>query len=332
MNVTLIYLGRSGGGGKLARAVLSAIGESNCKLIVSDENEEIWPNETSKIKGIPSGILENIFFLFQRRERDRLLKSIVNEVTDSKVIFLMLHPIDFAIRRRLKNKQIYTVIHDHKPHKGEIWPRKITIRRVLRNSDTKIFLSKFVFEKNSNRSKSDSVLLPLIMPKYSTHEKNARKYDVVFLGRHKKYKNFKFQIKLIKSISENHKTFASVPKKYARKLHSNSNLQISTDWLTTNDFDKILTGAKCLVLTHAAASQSGLFIESLTNGIPVVGPRVPGIENQFEEFQIPWIYEPDNLLDACLKTNIAMNQSTIPIFTKNRILDNAMAWKNYFLN
>jgi len=330
MTITLIYLGKSGGGSKFASAVFEALGKNNTSLIVSERNEEIWQSEVKKIQKIPTGIIENLSILLNPMRRNRLINLIMNNIEGNEVIFLMPHPLDNAIRRKIKNKMIYTVIHDAKPHQGEIWPSRLTIQKLLRNSDRKIFLSQKVAMEISNKYKKNSIILPLIMstPKLNRHR--VQNYEIAFLGRHKKYKNYEFQVKLINRISSKYKVFASLPKKYASQLDKSEKLTVETNWLSNQTYNLILSTSKCLLLTHSESSQSGLIIEAAGLGLQVLAPNIASIRQQLEEFNTGYLYNPNDLDDAEKKVKLALLHYSKKRPSTNEIKKNSEIWFQTF--
>ncbi len=334
MGATLIYLGNSRGGLSFASAVFSALGNDKNQLIVSTRLKNIPPNATHASE-IPSGMVENLLFFFKFRKRKSIIKKIASQIHFDTIIFLMPHPINFALNKVLKNRNIYTVIHDARPHQGDIWPTRITIRRLAKSPGIKILLSKNVSMHFENDPKIKKIVLPLIMSDpLDKIEKKEKDIDILFLGRHKRYKNYKFQIKLIKKLAPEFVIYVSMPIKYKKLINNLKNVIIQNKELSDSEYPDILARSKCLVLTHRKSSQSGLLVEAVMAGIKIVGPRIPGISEQFRNFQLSSLYQPNNLEDAISKITEELsnekNTKKIPeIIEKNNNLWRQIFVKNF---
>jgi hypothetical protein len=330
MGISLIYFGKLGGGTQFAKAVYSSLDSNKTRLFVSESNDEFLNMNVESISGIPSGLLRNLLFLTRLRRRKKILSELCNKIGNDVVIFLMPHPFDFSLRKCLKLNTIFTVIHDAKKHAGDIWPSNSTIRKLGKAPGTKIFLSAHVKDSSRVFTVGPSLQLPLLMGKSSETENIERDIDVAFLGRHKKYKDIKFQLTLINHLNENLKIYFSTPKGFKHKLTRFDNLIIKEDWLKTEEFQSILSRSKTIVLTHAEASQSGLILDAIRFGACPVIPNIKGLDEQANHLGIPWIYEPTNKLEAEKQIIDAIAQRESVNLSRKILEVDSIAWSKFF--
>jgi hypothetical protein len=330
MGVSLVYLGHRGGGSQFAHAVYESLRSEQTKLIVSDQSSEVFPAEAIRVPGIPSGVISNVIFCLKLNRRKTLLQTIADIIEKDSIVFLMPHPIDFPLRRRLKKNSKYTVIHDAKRHKGDIWPLSLTIRRLAKAPGTKIFLSNHVYQATKKFIVGDASVLPLLMGKIVDDPYLNRDIDIAILGRHKKYKNVAFQLRLIDELGAQFSIFASVPPGTQKRLKPRAGLVIREGWLSTSEFQQILQRSKSIILTHSEASQSGLIVDAIRFGVCPVVPNIPGLEEQARKYELPWVYKPSDLIDAKRQLVNAINQRDLLLAPKKFLAGEVFIWRSFF--
>jgi glycosyltransferase involved in cell wall biosynthesis len=281
MEWRVIYLGKKGGGSQLTAALLECF-DGRSKGIVSAANKEIAGENLVQIAGIPSGLVENILFYLRSDVREKVVTEILKETANCICIFVMTHPVDRLIKRKMKKSSYWTIVHDVTKHKGDFWPFNSTIKRLILEDENIVFLSHFVRNISMKKFKKDGVVLPLISPNRSVTVWNERRYDVAILGRHKRYKNGAFGLKVLASIKQPISVFISCHKKTPLINTSviKHNSEIETGWLSIKRFIEIMSNTKLLLLTHEEASQSGLISMANSMGTYVIAPRVGGLTEQ----------------------------------------------------
>lgn len=330
MGLSLVYLGKQGGGSQFAQAVYDALGPTDVKLIVSDKNSDKFQGEVSIISEVPSGILENILILFRPKKMKILLSCLASKIGKDTVIFLMPHPVDFPLRKKLQSNQVYIVIHDAKKHHGDIWPTNKTIKRMAKSKATKIFLSSHVMNSSAKFSLEPKILLPLLMGKIEDEDLNNRDLDIAILGRHKKYKNFNLQKLIINKLGSRYLIFASIPNGTQNDFYTSPKIILREGWISTQEFQEILRRTKTLILTHQEASQSGLVLDAVRFGACPIIPNVTGLNTQAEYLKLPWIYNPSELENLTKQIDSAIAQPELLIDARKIVNSDPAIWRQYF--
>jgi glycosyltransferase involved in cell wall biosynthesis len=302
MKTCFVYLGAKGGGSLFLTALLNLNPKSSFG-IVSSKNLDIENPNAIHIDGIPSGIKENVFFHLKFRKKKILIAEILHLIGDSRCIFVMPHPLDRLIKPNIAPSKQWTVIHDATKHRGDVWPRQSTIRKLAKESSQLIFLTSFVRNIFEIRYGKSGIVLPLINPVVKRIPWQDREYDVAFLGRHKKYKNIPMIFEILKGLPSSLKVFLSLPlNQYSLDDQlSKHRITIVRGWLSQKDFLSIVSSSKVLVLTHQEASQSGLIPLAQSFGTFPVVPNVGGLNEQIESFRFGStidVYESANYVAA----------------------------------
>jgi glycosyltransferase involved in cell wall biosynthesis len=330
MGIALIYFGKQGGGSHFAQAVFDSLKSDSTRLFTSDKNSDFRVGNTDSICGIPSGMIQNILLILRFGKKKKLLQGLIEKIGNDTVVFLMPHPYDFPLRKRLKNNQIFTVIHDAKRHSGDIWPTNFTIRKLGTSPGTKIFLSNHVKDSARKYTEGPSHTLPLLMGKSVGEDKSTRDIDVAILGRHKKYKNIKFQVSLVKHLAKKYRIYFSAPKNFKDIIEGFDDVVIQKNWLKTEEFQLVLLRTKTLVLTHTEASQSGLILDAIKFGACPIIPNIDGLREQANHLKIPWIYNPWEMDDVEEQINRAIAHPGLIASAREVLEEDANTWAKYF--
>lgn len=281
MEWRIVYFGTKGGGCQLADALLECF-RQNSHGIVSDRNKEIASENVIRIKKVPSGLIENLTFRLNFKARSKLVSEILTEIGNHKCIFVMPHPIDRYVKRKLNQKNYWTIVHDAVKHKGDFWPTQQSIKElVLRNSQL-IFLSQHVRTQSLQNFGRTGDVLPLISPTRSNLPWEEREYDLSILGRSKKYKNQGLSLQILSELKQSLNVFISSQKLvgFPKETVGVHKLTIESGWLDIGRFIEILSKTKVLLLTHNEASQSGLISMANALGTYVIAPRIGGLPEQ----------------------------------------------------
>jgi hypothetical protein len=199
MEWRIIYLGARGGGSQLTEALLQCF-DGHSKGIVSERNQEIVNKNVIRISKVPHGLLENLIFPFKFKVKSRIMEQVLDELRGHKSIFVMSHPVDKFIKRRINQTRYWTVIHDVIKHKGDFWPSNRIIKEIVDKNSNLIFLSEHVRSASLRKFSKGGIVLPLISPQRSVVNWENRVFDVAILGRHRKYKTLDVGLQVLSSI------------------------------------------------------------------------------------------------------------------------------------
>jgi hypothetical protein len=142
--ITFIYLGTRGGGLHLLQGLTRTCLDSDINFnVITSWNLQYTKGFKHQVilRHVPKskvGILK--FFAIGVLKFRKQVKSFP---VSSTFIFVMPHPVDFLIRKELNKlgKNVISIVHDPKRHKGEFFPNYFVTREITKNSSQIITLS-----------------------------------------------------------------------------------------------------------------------------------------------------------------------------------------------
>jgi len=290
--LTLVYLGRQGGGARLTRDIAFDLEKSkvdanivyrkNCEF--SDYFESLSGTRipVSLPKSVPLMILlgDHLVKLLHKR-----IKQEFREPTD--FVFIMPHPLNLRLLKKLsKPEKFYStisIIHDDKAHKGEFWPTRKIIEKIIQASEKNVFLSHSVhlkFRNQSNFFVSKLEAIPLIGKPKQPSQDNV----LIVPGRIKKYKNISGVFEFAKQVSP--KYCVKIVGKGRLPMGSTpQNILIENKWVDAFEFDRIIANSTALLNLYSEATQSGPIAIAKAYGIPVISNGVGGTSEQLINYQ-----------------------------------------------
>lgn len=315
--VLVVYWGNRGGGARLAH-----------NLFLSSLDFEI-PIFFSFSKNSEGG-LDNFFqhdrvrpFLIQSPQRyfmnlnlvsafasvGRIMR-LINKLSITRVVMLMPHPWDFFLELLLKrsNIQVLRCMHDAKPHPGDKLIPNWYVRRLAKTSTVNIFFSDAVKKEFSYLEKK-SISLRL----FETKINDAIKRDtsrVLFVGRVKKYKGLPLLAAAWELIHSSELTLriSGSGKGIPRFLRDHSDVE--NKWLSDDELNNEIAGAKMIVLPYLEASQSGLIPIARASGTIIVCTPLEGLVEQLTDrdtYVISDDFTAKAFAAAILKANLLHN-------------------------
>ena len=300
---SIVYLGKKGGGAHLALALYEKLTNLKPEIIYSDKNLFLEEKLECGIPNVPSGVFQNILTVITPFRNRKLVETITTEITGNLVIFVMAHPLNMKLISKLSDRKIFIVLHEVRKHKGDFWPTNSFLARyALQNNCKIISLSEFVAKELKDIYALPSSVLPLIVPNFKNyyHFNQNKNLDVIYVGRYKKYKNYKFLIESFLKLPENISLMLNIPKKYHRFFNGRKNIELSSQYLDEYSFLTRIARAKVVAITHKAASQSGIIPIAVYFGTKVVCPDVGGLREQFNQSQ-GTVYDSSSESDFVLK-------------------------------
>lgn len=290
--LTLVYLGRQGGGARLTRDIAFDLEKSRVHAnVVYRENCE-FADYFESLPGIkipvslPKSFL--VMILLGHRFVTLIHKKIEQEFREpTNFVFIMPHPLNLKLLKKLSRTQkFYTtisIIHDDKAHKGELWPTRQTMKKIIKTSEKIIFLSHSVHQKFRNQSKflvSQLESIPLVDKPNRSSQDNV----IVVPGRIKKYKNISGVLRFAKQLSPKYRV-KIVGKGRLPKRKTPSNVLIENNWIDALEFDRIIANSTALLSLYSEATQSGPIAIAKAYEVPVISNGVGGISEQLIDYQ-----------------------------------------------
>jgi glycosyltransferase involved in cell wall biosynthesis len=314
----VIYWGKKGGGN---RFTMNMILELQSKMIpfelsLSRDNEMLssyearflsdihYFNLRTTLRHLPSSMLK------KRNEVNRIFREF-NSIGVESVVIAMPHIFDFGAHRAAKENSIslIRIMHDHKRHPGDFWPNKLslTLRRCA--SDKLIFLSNFVRNKSLWPKKPNLVLdFPKehLVSNIQVSNQSNNKWDVVIIGRIRKYKGIEQIDKIVKTTNIERRTSFLIAGSGKIRIKESNLVSIENKWLSEIEFEETLHKSGVVLMLHTEASQSG--VPSIATKLRkwVVAPNLGGLPEQITEGQNGFLYSPGDINSMALAISKAI--------------------------
>jgi glycosyltransferase involved in cell wall biosynthesis len=318
-NLSVIYLGRRGGGASLLVGLADFVIENNLSqsidFYISDSNKSQTLREGSDLDitrvHVPHSVrkIDSKFLL--------TIRSLAYSVTrinkrSSKVLFIMPSPLDWIFNKCISRSRIekYFIIHDAAPHFGENWPSQKSLLWRFKSGAKLITLSEYVknqildIEKNA---RIVSLFHPVFrlgdtQKKLALNDLPKFKYSL-FIGRIRKYKGLDLLLDAIKSIPTSEFVIAGEGQ---IKSELPKNCHKINRWLDEEEISGLIQNAQLVIFPYIEASQSGLLPIVIEHEKVVVVSKVGGLLEQIDGYEKAYIFESGNLaslVDAISKAN-----------------------------
>ncbi len=291
MKISLVYLGRRGGGALLTKS-LALVGQKYSlvnEVLYSKANlavqEDIGIFHKTAIK-VPHQFLEIFIIPFTLPIHFWQSLRWAFRTRGDLVLFVMASPFDLIslLAIRLFNKQIAFIIHESTPHAGERWPSVNAIR--LRIYFSRLVVSFSSSESDKIKKVRDKKYVYVPHPiGFIQGSKGASlgmntlpRPRVLFIGRIRDYKGLDVLFQAWENISEGTLIIAgegTLPKK-----QSGENCLIINRWLSDSEILEAIDASEVVVFPYSSASQSGTLPICIARGKKVVISDLPGLVEQ----------------------------------------------------
>ena len=307
-NLSVIYLGRRGGGASLVAEFAKFVNKENLSqridFYISDSNESQNYTENSKLDITRVWIPHSTKEIFSKTFLS--IKSIHYSVVrinqrSSKVLFLMPSPFDWIFNRCISTSRIkkYFVIHDAKPHLGERWPSKKSLRWRFRSGIKLITLSEFV-QKQILQVEKKSQIISLFHPIFSLDDTSKEssstiKFDFnysLFIGRIRKYKGVDLLLNASKSFPTDEFVIAGegiLNPDFPKNCHKINR------WLSDGEIRNLMQNAQLIIFPYLEASQSGLLPIAMEYKKVIIVSNAGGLLEQTHGYEKVLTFETGNL-------------------------------------
>ena len=275
--VAILYWGRRGGGAELASDLLEAAETTLIPTYFFGREISILERQSK----------------FQILQITRWMKLRKNAIYDIKklgittLIIPMASPWDLFLGGKIATLgvRVTRIIHDATPHPGEFFPPRFWIRLLLKDATRIVVLSDYVKSRLSTlyNFESESIekgFLPIsISEKVIRKPRQDEKYQVLFIGRGKKYKGLKMLEKAWTYLENDNCTLTIAGLGHSL-TQSQSSIKELRGWLSPTEMGQLLDSCDLVVLPYSEASQSGIISLAHSHGKPVVVTPVGGLSEQ----------------------------------------------------
>lgn len=278
--IVCIYLGRRGGGSGFHRDLIRELRGGGFRVLsLTREDAEFKPSHPDDFSvDAPKNRLLLKSPYISRASLLRATRSLGITNIDI-VIFSMVHPRNLILIRFFHTLgiKIGSIIHDARPHKGEWYPTRRTIKRLAMKSDFVICLSNFVKKQMPQPNK----VILIDFPKLSSTPPRPRalKYEyVLFIGRGKRYKGLTLLEKMWSTNDLNLHLVVAGDGHHVKSTKKQI-IQISK-WLSEGEIHSLIQNSKLVLCPYIEASQSGVVHMSHSLGVPTIVTPVGGLPEQ----------------------------------------------------
>jgi glycosyltransferase involved in cell wall biosynthesis len=326
-NVAIVYWGSRGGGPRHLLNLVRSKQKEDSQLFfyVSSNNELIHELQAEAGSQLEIASIPHSRFrvLTDLRSRRCAIKKIIADLEDkeiSRVYFLLPHPWDLYLAKKIMNKgkiEVWRGIHDLKRHPGDIWPNSFTIRRLIKYSNNLVCFSSYI-EKQLLRHGKTIVRSHLFEV---NRESKGVSLDgsVLFVGRIRKYKGLELLAKAWPLITNSKKSLTVAGAGRITPELQSIGVRLINRWLTNSEIDNLIRKSNLVVMPYVEASQSGVIAIAHSLSTPVVITPVGGLMDQVIEGRngiIAASVSPESLaaaIDIALATQWSLESEENPL-------------------
>lgn len=315
--LSIIYLGKRGGGAKLTATISEELQNSNRfslrAICLREDNELSGDYDQSRLVTLFKGLTSISTFskIIAYVLVPRRLISDTRLSPNGVCLVPMISPLGLIVERLLKAQGVTVIrlLHDFEKHPGDGWPPSILIRRIVKNSKFLITLSAEVaFKVKELNPKIRLSIYPhpafnFLPGKTLTNE--SEKY-LLFIGRIREYKGIENLIAAfsILNLEDIHLVIAGEGR---LKIKSNPKIKVINRWLAEDEIASLVQSAEVVAFPYIEASQSGILPYCVSENKKVVVTPLSGLLEQTTGFKNAFVtknFEVDSLsyaLDTAIR-------------------------------
>ena len=308
----VISLAKRGGGAAFTSLISTQLSNLNPTYFIAGDSEISGElNGTTKTLAVPHKVITRSWFKFFFESLWIFAKSIK---PNSVVLFVMPHPLDlfFYVICKCRKATIVTIIHDATPHPGEHWPTAKALRLRSKLANHVIFLSKFV--ESQMKLPNSKLRTVCNFPLHQKKLEQPEKY-ILFTGRMKKYQGLNLILDSWKLASSRLPDYRLLIAGELEASHLvDEKIEVISEWLTPTRMEGLIARCSVLALPYIEASQSGIFVQGASYGVPIVATPVGGLPEQSIHYPgaiLSQSLDPINFADAIVKATSLVRGSVM---------------------
>lgn len=318
--ISIIYLGKRGGGAKITTQISRDLLTSNRFLLISicirRDNELAKEYDQSRVVTLFDNLasIKTVSKIIQYVLAPRKLLLDMHLTPKGICLVPMISPLGLVVESLLKTQGITVIrlLHDFKKHPGDRWPPNFLIRYIVKQSDFLIALSSEVANKIKNLNpKIRLSIYPHPVFDFLNSQPvvtNLNRY-ILFIGRIRKYKGVENLIAAFARLKS---------KEIELILAGEGKLQVKNDprikvinrWLEEAEIASLIKSAEVVVFPYLEASQSGILPYCIGENKKVVVTPLPGLLEQTSTYKNAYITKGFEVNDLIQALNAAMQAQT----------------------
>lgn len=341
IRVSLVYLGKRGGGSKIALEMLKSIHNNEqfdiCSVYLNSNNEIL---DKFRKLDLPihiyrsSNLLTSLFSLLIAFFNKGAIIDKLKLNSKTLLIIPMMSPWSNLMHSIFiqSGAKIILGIHDAKRHLGDIWPRNSTIKKMIRKSNYLICFSDYV-RKEILAFSEEKNIINYPHPKfqfdlYGTNMalSNYMPY-ILFIGRFKKYKGIGNLIAshriLTKELKINLVLAGKGRVKFKRRK---DDVFYINKWLSESEISQLIEKAEVIVFPYIRASQSGFVPFVIGQEKKLVITPLEGLVEQAAHYDKCFVSESSRSQDLSKAILRALNSEKSP---NSNIIENTIRKREF---
>jgi glycosyltransferase involved in cell wall biosynthesis len=295
VSVSVLYLGKRGGGAKVASQICKDLKNSTnfsiASICVRSDNESYKEYDQSKIVNLFDDLnsRKTIIKLLEYLIFPSRLLAVTGLGKRSFCLVPMISPLGLIVEAILKFQgvEVVRLLHDFEKHPGDKWPPKFITTNIVKRSDSLIALSNEVAKKIRILNPKIHVSIyphPVFeFPSIPKGVVNEKKY-FLFIGRIRKYKGVENLIKAFTTSGMND-TELVIAGEGKISLPSDPRIKVINRWLDEYEIFSLIDNAEVVVFPYVEASQSGILPYCVRRNKKVVVTPLPGLLEQISSYQ-----------------------------------------------
>jgi glycosyltransferase involved in cell wall biosynthesis len=292
--VSILYLGKRGGGAKLALQLAKDLEKSDKFYLKSsgiraDNDYKEQFDASNRVMLLPGGYcIASIFQILRYFISQKKLLADLRVMPGDSCIVPMVSPFGVIIEYLLKGNHIKIIyfLHDAKRHPGDFWPSTRYIKKITKNSDFIITLSETV---SHNLKMSNNKLRTAIYPHPVfdfggiTNVFELPENFILFIGRIRDYKGLNNLVHAFLSLSPSD-FYLVIAGQGVPPSTSNSNIIVINRWLKDSEIAELISKSHVVAFPYNEASQSGLIPFCISENKKILITPLPGLVEQVKGY------------------------------------------------
>jgi glycosyltransferase involved in cell wall biosynthesis len=288
--LSVVYLGRRGGGAKITKIISEDLETSNvfslAGICLRKDNELGKEYDQSKVVNLFDGLVSigTLLKIIQYALVPKKLLLDVRLSSNGLCLVPMISPLGLIVESLLKVQGVTVIrlLHDFEKHPGDKWPPRFLIRNLIKSSDFLIALSNEVAHKiKSKNPKIGLSVYPHPVFDFPTSEierVTSNKY-ILYVGRIREYKGVENLIAAFDNLEVNGLELV-IAGEGKLKAKTNPRINVINRWLQENEIASLVKNSEAVVFPYIEASQSGFLPYCVSENKKVVVTPLLGLLEQ----------------------------------------------------
>jgi glycosyltransferase involved in cell wall biosynthesis len=325
--LSVVYLGRRGGGAKITKLISEDLLASNlfslAGIFIRKDNELEKEYDQSKVVTLFND-LASVGTLLRIIHYALVPKKLLSDVHLSASGFCvvpMISPLGLIIEGllRIQGVTVIRLLHDFEKHPGDKWPPSFLIRNLIKRSKFLITLSNEVADKTKSINPEINLsVYPHPVFDFPTTEIDVTTSNkfILFVGRIRDYKGVENLITAFDSLDITDVQLV-IAGEGSLNVKTNPKINVINRWLQENEISSLVKKSEAVVFPYVEASQSGLLPYCVSENKKVVVTPLPGLLEQTNGYKNTYVTK-DFSVDSLIYALRAAIQSE-KFFTKTEI-------------